>query len=90
MKIAITSTRNSPDATLDSRLDVVLILLLRYGIGVTDCSQSEQTSHGRNRPCIPQLVASKVWKKWFPVNSDKVKAIFDSLKIQLIIVNDGP
>ena len=92
MKIAITSTGNSPDATLDSRFGrCSSFVIYDTESGSTEFipNPNKQAMEGAG-PASIQLVASKGVEK--VVSGEfgaKVKAIFDSLKIQLIIVNDG-
>jgi predicted Fe-Mo cluster-binding NifX family protein len=92
MKIAITSTGNSPDATLDSRFGrCSYFVIYDTESGSTEFIPNpiKQAMEGAG-PASIQLVASKGVEK--VVSGEfgaKVKAIFDSLKIQLIIVNDG-
>ena len=92
MKIAITSTGNSPDATLDSRFGrCSYFVIYDTESGSTEFipNPNKQAMEGAG-PASIQLVASKGVEK--VVSGEfgaKVKAIFDSLKIQLIIVNDG-
>jgi predicted Fe-Mo cluster-binding NifX family protein len=91
MKIAITSTGNSPQATLDSRFG-----RCSYFVIYDTTSGSIEFIPNPNRealegagPASIQLVASKGVEK--VVSGEfgaKVKAIFDSLKIQLVIVKD--
>ena len=92
MKIAITSTGNSPDATLDSRFGrCSYFVIYDTESGSTEFipNPNKQAMEGAG-PASIQLVASKGVEK--VVSGEfgaKVKPIFDSLKIQLIIVNDG-
>jgi len=91
MKIAITSTGNSPDATLDSRFGrCSYFVIYDTESGSTEFipNPNKQAMEGAG-PASIQLVASKGVEK--VVSGEfgaKVKAIFDSLKIQLVIVND--
>jgi len=91
MKIAITSTGNSPDAILDSRFG-------RCSYFVVFDTESRSTEFIPNPnidavegagPASVQLVASRGVKK--VVSGEfgaKVKSLFDSLQIQLVILND--
>jgi predicted Fe-Mo cluster-binding NifX family protein len=91
MKVAITSTGNSPDATLDSRFG-------RCSYFVVYDTESQTTEYIPNPnkeyvegagPASVNLVASRGVKK--VVSGEfgaKVKSIFDSLQIQLVILND--
>ena len=91
MKKAITSTGNSPDAILDSRFG-------RCSYFVVFDTESRSTEFIPNPnidavegagPASVQLVASRGVKK--VVSGEfgaKVKSLFDSLQIQLVILND--
>lgn len=91
MKVAITSTGNSPDSTLDSRFG-------RCSYFVIYDTESRATEYIPNQnkenvegagPASVQLIASRGATK--VVSGEfgaKVKSLFDSLKIQLIILND--
>lgn len=91
MKVAITSTGNSPDATLDSRFG-------RCSWFVVYDTESQATEYIPNPnkenvegagPASVNLIASRGVKK--VVSGEfgaKVKSIFDSLQIQLVILND--
>lgn len=91
MKIAITSTGNSPDATLDSRFG-----RCSYFVVYDTESQSTEFIPNPNKenvegagPASVQLIASRGVKK--VVSGEfgaKVKSLFDSLKIQLVVLND--
>lgn len=92
MKVAITSTGNSPDSTLDSRFG-------RCSYFVIYDTESRATEYIPNQnkenvegagPASVQLIASRGATK--VVSGEfgaKVKSLFDSLKIQLIILNDS-
>lgn len=91
MKIAITSTGNSPDSKIDSRFG-----RCAYFVVFDTETQATEFVPNPNRdnvegagPASVQLVAgrgvSKVVSGEFGA---KVKGIFDSLKIQLIVMND--
>jgi predicted Fe-Mo cluster-binding NifX family protein len=92
MKIAITSTGNSPDAKLDSRFG-----RCSYFVIYDNETHSTEFIPNPNKekiegagPASVQLVASKGVKK--VVSGEfgaKVKAIFDSLQIQLVILNNN-
>jgi predicted Fe-Mo cluster-binding NifX family protein len=91
MKIAITSTGNSPDATLDSRFG-------RCSYFVVFDTESHSTEFIPNPnidavegagPAAVQLVASRGVKKVVSGEfGTKVKSLFDSLQIQLVILNE--
>lgn len=91
MKIAITSTGNSPDAKLDSRFG-----RCSYFVIYDNDSQATEFIPNPNKenvegagPASVQLVASRGVKK--VVSGEfgaKVKAIFDQLQIQLIVLNE--
>ena len=92
MKVAITSTGNSLESTLDSRFG-------RCNFFVVYDTESHSTEFIPNPnkenvegagPASVQLVASKGAKK--VVSGEfgaKVKSIFDSLQIQLVVLNDA-
>jgi predicted Fe-Mo cluster-binding NifX family protein len=91
MKIAITSTGNSPDSTLDSRFG-------RCSYFVIYDTETHATEYIPNLnkesiegagPASVQLIASKGAEK--VVSGEfgaKVKSLFDSLQIQLVVLND--
>jgi predicted Fe-Mo cluster-binding NifX family protein len=91
MKVAITSTGNSPDSTLDSRFG-------RCSYFVIYDTETQATAYIPNLnkenvegagPASVQLIASKGAKK--VVSGEfgaKVKSLFDSLQIQLVVLND--
>lgn len=91
MKIAITSTGNTLDAKLDSRFG-------RCSYFVVYDTESKATEFVPNSnkeniegagPASVQLVAERGVKK--VVSGEfgaKVKSIFDSLQIQLVVIND--
>ncbi|NEW84653.1 MAG: dinitrogenase iron-molybdenum cofactor biosynthesis protein [Mariniphaga sp.] len=91
MKVAITSTGNSLDSTLDSRFG-----RCSYFVVYDTESQSTEFIPNSNKenvegagPASVQLVASRGAEK--VVSGEfgaKVKALFDSLKIQLVVLND--
>jgi predicted Fe-Mo cluster-binding NifX family protein len=91
MKVAITSTGNSPDANLDSRFG-----RCSYFVVYDTESHSTEFIPNPNReslegagPASVQLVASRGVRK--VVSGEfgaKVKSIFDSLQIQLIVLDD--
>jgi predicted Fe-Mo cluster-binding NifX family protein len=92
MKVAITSTGNSPDATLDSRFGRCSYFVI-YD---TDSHATEFIPNPNKEnvegagPASAQLVASREVKK--VVSGEfgiKVKSIFDSFQIQLVILNDS-
>jgi predicted Fe-Mo cluster-binding NifX family protein len=91
MKIAITSTGNSPESTLDSRFG-------RCTYFVIFDTESHSTEFIPNPnidalegagPASVQLVTSRGVKKIVSGEfGAKVKSLFDSLQIQLIILNN--
>lgn len=91
MKVAITSTGNSPESTLDSRFG-----RCAYFVVYDTESQSTEFIPNPNKeniegagPASATLVASKGVKK--VVSGEfgaKVKTIFDSLQIQLVVLNE--
>lgn len=91
MKIAITSTGNSPDSTLDSRFGRCSYFVI-YD---TETHATEYIPNLNNEsiegagPASVQLIASKGAEK--VVSGEfgaKVKSLFDSLQIQLVVLND--
>ncbi len=91
MKIAITSTGNSPASKIDSRFGRCSYLVF-YD---TDTHSTEyMPNHGKENiegagPATAQLVASRGVKKVVSGEfGSKVKSIFDSLQIQLVVLND--
>ncbi len=92
MKIAITSTGNSPDSKIDSRFG-------RCSYVVIYNSETEEVEYWPNPskeniegagPGLAQFVASKGVQKIISGEfGGKVKSIFDSLKIQLVVFNDS-
>jgi len=92
MKIAITSTGNSPESKLDSRFGrCAFFVIYDTESGSTEFipNQNKENVEGAG-PASVQLVASRGVKK--VVSGEfgaKVKAIFDSLQIQLVVLNDS-
>lgn len=91
MKIAITSTGNNPEAKLDSRFGRCSY----FAVFDTECLSTEFIPNPNKEnvegagPASVQLVASRGVKK--VVSGEfgaKVKSIFDSLQIQLVVLND--
>lgn len=91
MKIAITSTGNNPEAKLDSRFGRCSY----FAVFDTESLSTEFIPNPNKEnvegagPASVQLVASKGVKK--VVSGEfgaKVKSIFDSLQIQLVVLND--
>jgi predicted Fe-Mo cluster-binding NifX family protein len=91
MKIAITSTGNSPESKLDTRFGRCAYFVV---YDTENCStefipnQNKENVEGAG-PASVQLVASRGVKK--VVSGEfgaKVKAVFDSLQIQLVMVTD--
>lgn len=90
MKVAITSTGNNPEAKLDSRFG-------RCSYFVVYDTETKSTEFVPNSnkeniegagPASIQLIASRGVKK--VVSGEfgaKVKSIFDSLQIQLVVIN---
>lgn len=91
MKIAITSTGNSPESKLDSRFG-----RCSYFVIYDSISHSTEFIPNTNveniegaGPASVQLIASRGAEK--VVSGEfgaKVKSLFDSLKIQLVVLND--
>lgn len=91
MKVAITSTGNNPDSTLDSRFG-------RCSYFVIYDTENQATEYIPNPnkenvegagPASVQLIASRGAAK--VVSGEfgaKVKSLFDSLQIQLVVLND--
>jgi len=92
MKIAITSTGNSPDSKLDSRFgrcSYFVIYDTENGSTEFIPNQNKENVEGAG-PASVQLMASRGVKK--VVSGEfgvKVKSIFDSLQIQLVVLNDS-
>jgi len=91
MKIAITSTGNSPDSKIDMRFGrCAYFVIYNTESGSTEFipNANKENVEGAG-PASVQLVASRGVKK--VVSGEfgaKVKSIFDSLQIQLIVLND--
>lgn len=91
MKIAITSTGNGPDSKLDSRFG-----RCSYFVVYDTETQATEFIPNPNKdnvegagPASAQIVASRGVKK--VVSGEfgaKVKAVFDQLQIQLIVINE--
>lgn len=91
MKVAITSTGNSPEAKLDSRFG-----RCAYFVVYDTKSQSTEFIPNPNKenvegagPASVQLIASRGAEK--VVSGEfgaKVKSLFDSLQIQLVVFSD--
>ncbi|MDD4033331.1 MAG: NifB/NifX family molybdenum-iron cluster-binding protein [Bacteroidales bacterium] len=91
MKVAITSTGNTPESLLDSRFG-------RCAYFVIYDTQSKSTEYIPNPnkdslegagPASIQLVASKGVEKVISGEfGAKVKSVFDRLQIQLIVIKD--
>jgi predicted Fe-Mo cluster-binding NifX family protein len=92
MKVAITSTGNSLESNLDSRFGRCAYFVIydtESGSIEFIPNQNKENVEGAG-PASVQLVASRDVKK--VVSGEfgaKVKSIFDSLQIQLVILNDG-
>jgi len=92
MKIAITSTGNSPESKIDSRFGrCAYFVIYDTESGSTEFipNQNKENVEGAG-PASVQLVASRGVKK--VVSGEfgaKVKSIFDSLQIQLVVLNDS-
>jgi predicted Fe-Mo cluster-binding NifX family protein len=92
MKIAITSTGNSPDSTLDTRFGrCAYFVIYDTENGSTEFIPNPNKDNVEGAgPASVQLVASRGVKK--VVSGEfgaKVKAIFDQLQIQLVVFNDS-
>ena len=91
MKIAITSTGNSPESKLDSRFGrCSYFVVYDTETGSTEFipNTNKENVEGAG-PASVQLVASRGVKK--VVSGEfgaKVKSIFDSLQIQLVVLSD--
>ena len=91
MKVAITSTGNSPDANLDSRFG-----RCSYFVVYDTESQATEFIPNPNKEKVEgaglasaRLLASRGAKKVISGEfGAKVKMLFDSLQIQLIVLND--
>ncbi len=92
MKIAITSTGNNLESKLDQRFGRCTFFVI-YDIatkGIEIIPNPNKDALEGAGPAAVQLVASRGVKK--VVSGEfgiKVKSIFDSLKIQLIVLNDS-
>jgi len=92
MKIAITSTGNSHESKIDSRFGrCAYFVIYDTESGSTEFipNQNKENVEGAG-PASVQLVASRGVKK--VVSGEfgaKVKSIFDSLQIQLVVLNDS-
>lgn len=92
MKVAITSTGNSPESTLDSRFG-----RCSYFVVYDTESQATEFIPNPNKesvegagPASVNLVASRgVSKVVSGEFGAKVKSIFDSLQIQLVVLNES-
>ena len=91
MQIAITSTGNSLDALMDGRFGrCMYFVIYDTETGATEFvpNPNKEALEGAG-PASVQLVASKGVEKVISGEfGSKVKAIFDSLKIQLVILKD--
>jgi len=92
MKIAITSTGNSPDSTLDTRFGrCAYFVIYDNENGSTEFIPNPNKDNVEGAgPASVQLVASRGVKK--VVSGEfgaKVKAIFDQLQIQLVVFNEN-
>ncbi len=92
MKVAITSTGNSTESTLDSRFGRCSFFVIydteNHAIEFIP-NPNKENIEGAG-PASVQLVASRGVKK--VVSGEfgaKVKSIFDSLQIQLVILNES-
>ena len=92
MKIAITSTGNSPDSTLDTRFGrCAYFVIYDTENGSTEFipNPNKDNIEGAG-PASVNLIASRDAKK--VVSGEfgaKVKAIFDQLQIQLVVFNEN-
>lgn len=91
MKVAITSTGNSPDSKLDSRFGRCSYFVIydteNYATEYIP-NPNKENIEGAG-PASVQLIASKGAVK--VVSGEfgaKVKSLFDSLQIQLVVLND--
>ncbi len=91
MKIAITSTGNSPESKLDSRFG-----RCSYFVIYDSISHSTEFIPNTNKeniegagPASVQLIASRGAEKVISGEfGAKVKSLFDSLQIHLVVLND--
>ncbi len=91
MKVAITSTGNSLESKLDSRFGRCSYFVIHdLESGSTEFIPNPNKEHVEGAgPASVQLVAAKgVGKVVSGEFGAKVKGIFDSLQIQLIVLND--
>ena len=91
MKIAITSTGNSPESTVDSRFGRCAYFVI-YDTSTYSTefipNPNKESVQGAG-PASVQLIAEKGVKKVVSCEfGAKVKAIFDSLQIQLVILDN--
>jgi predicted Fe-Mo cluster-binding NifX family protein len=92
MKIAITSTGNSPDSKLDSRFGrCAYFVVYDNEINSTEFIPNPNKDNVEGAgPASVQLIASRGVKK--VVSGEfgaKVKAIFDQLQIQLVVLSNS-
>ena len=91
MKIAITSTGNAPDSKIDKRFGrCAFFVFYDTETRATEFVPNPNLEHFEGAgPASVQFVASKNVRK--VVSGEfgaKVKSLFDSLKIQLIVITD--
>jgi len=91
MKIAITSTGNSPDSNIDHRFGRCAYFVIHdLESGSTEFmpNPNKNASNGAG-PASVKIVADKVVKKIVSGEFGmKIKSILDSLEIQMIVIKD--
>jgi len=91
MKVAITSSGNSPESLLDSRFGrcSYFVIFDTESLSTEFIPNPNKENIDGAGPASVQLVASRGVKKVVSGEfGSKVKALFDSLQIQLIVLND--
>ncbi len=91
MKVAITSSGNSPESLLDSRFGrcSYFVVFDTESLSTEFIPNPNKENIDGAGPASVQLVASRGVKKVVSGEfGSKVKALFDSLQIQLIVLND--
>jgi predicted Fe-Mo cluster-binding NifX family protein len=92
MKIAITSTGNNPESTLDSRFGrcSYFVIYDNESLATEFIPNPNKENIEGAGPASVQLIASRGVKKVISGEfGAKVKSIFDSLQIQLVVLNDS-
>jgi len=91
MKVAITSSGNGPESLLDSRFGrcSYFVIFDTESLSTEFIPNPNKENIDGAGPASVQLVASRGVKKVVSGEfGSKVKALFDSLQIQLIVLND--